>query len=144
MSRPLLVKDLMTGAVISLALGDSLADAERTMREAKVRHLPVIDATGRLVGLVTKRTVLAAWVGHGDPTRERHEDVARDVPIEMIMERDVVTIGPEARAADAARILEERRFGALPVVDAGGRLLGLLTESDFVQFARIYLERAGG
>jgi CBS domain-containing protein len=84
--------------------------------------------------------VLAAWVSHGLPDLEPPGAVAREVPVEMIMEKNVVTIAPEASAADAARLLESRRFGCLPVVE-GGKLVGIVTESDFVRFARRVLDR---
>ena len=143
MARTLLVKDLMTAPVVTLHVGNTLADAERTMRKAQVRHLPVTDGTGKLVGLVTHRTLLAAWVGHGDPKHERHDEVARDVPVEMLMQRNLVVIRPEQPAAQAARLLEEQLIGCLPVVGEDAQILGILTETDFVRFARIYLEHTG-
>jgi len=142
MARTLLVKDLMTSPVVTLHVGNSLADAERTMRKAQVRHLPVTDGTGKLVGLITHRTLLAAWVGHGDPKRERHDEIARDVPVEMLMQRNLVVIRPEQPAAQAARLLEEQLIGCLPVVGEDEQMLGILTETDFVRFARIYLEHS--
>jgi CBS domain-containing protein len=141
MSRIVLVRDLMTDPVVTLGLGDTLAQAETTMLRARVRHLPVTDGGERLLGLVTHGMLLASWVGHGDPLHERHSDVARDVPIEMIMRREVITIPPDAPAAEAARIMEEKHVGCVPVVGDDGRMVGIVTESDFVRFARMYLER---
>jgi CBS domain-containing protein len=141
MTRILLVRDLMTDPVVTLTLGDTLAVAEETMLRAKVRHLPVTAGDERLVGLITHGMILSAWVGHGDPLHERHADVARDVPVEMIMRRELITIPPGAPAAAAARIMEDKRIGCVPVVEDDGRLVGIMTESDFVRFARMYLER---
>ena len=84
--------------------------------------------------------MLEAWVSHGYPNRGDPALVARDVPIEMIMEKDVVTVKPETRAARAAFLLEKHKFGCLPVVERG-RLMGIITEADFVRFARRTLER---
>jgi CBS domain-containing membrane protein len=110
------VKDIMTEVVEALRVGDSLDLADRIMRVGRIRHLPVVDGDDHLVGLVTHRTLLAAWVSHGSPGSERISDVARDIPIEMVMVKDVLTTTPEASAADAARILEKHKYGCLPVV----------------------------
>jgi CBS domain-containing membrane protein len=101
--------------------------------------LPVVDGEERVVGLITHRGILEAWVSHGHPDEENADIVARDVPVEMVMEKNVQTIGPQTPAADAARILETHKFGCLPVVE-NGKLVGILTEADFVRFARRYFE----
>ena len=54
--------------------------------------------------------------------------------------KDVLTTTPDAPAADAARILERHKYGCLPVV-SGGKLMGILTEADFLRFARVHLEQ---
>ena len=56
------------------------------------------------------------------------------------MEKDVMTVKPQTRASRAAFLLEKHKFGCLPVVERG-RLMGIITESDFVRFARRLLER---
>ena len=53
-----------------------------------------------------------------------------------IMTREVITISPEASVEDLAKLLEERRIGGMPVLDAGGRLVGVVTQSDLVQRSR--------
>jgi CBS domain-containing protein len=57
----------------------------------------------------------------------------------MLMEKNVVTVGPRTPAARAAALLETHKFGCLPVVDRG-RLVGIVTRADFVRFARRYFE----
>jgi CBS domain-containing membrane protein len=138
-----LVADVMTDVVEVLQVGDSLDLAERHMRAGRIRHLPVVDGEQHLVGLVTHKKILGAWVSHGDPTHERHRTLAREIPVEMMMEKNVLTIWPEAPAAEAARLLETNKIGCLPVVDEG-KLVGIVTEADFVKFARQHLEREGG
>src|SRR5512144_2607405 len=99
------VRDLMTPVVLTLSIGDTLAQANSQLQGANIRHLPVIDGEERLAGLVTHRMVLAAWVGRLDPLHEKPGEVAAQVPIEMIMEKEVLTIAPEAPAAEAAAIM---------------------------------------
>lgn len=133
------VKDIMTEGVEVLRLGDDLAAAGEIMKRERIRHLPVVDGDRNLVGLVTHRMILGAWVSHGRPNRERAGEVAADVPVEMVMERDVVTLGPDLPAAAAAAMLETHKYGCLPVLH-DGKLVGIVTEADFVRFARVYFE----
>jgi CBS domain-containing membrane protein len=133
------VREIMSAVVETLSVGDTLAVARERLERGRIRHLPIVDGNERVVGLITHRRILEAWVSHGHPERERVELVARDVPVEMLMEKNVHTVAPETPAADAAAILETRRIGCLPVVDRG-KLVGIVTESDFVRFARRYFE----
>jgi len=134
------VRDIMTDTVEVLSVGDTLATARERIARGRIRHLPVVDGEFRLIGLVTHRRLMAAWVSHGHPNQESLADVARDVPIEMLMEKDVLTVDPETTAAHAARLLGTYKFGCLPVVEHG-KVVGIVTEADFVRFAQRYLER---
>ena len=129
----------MSSPVEVLAVGDTLDLAAWLMKAGRIRHLPVIDGQERLIGLVTHRKLLAAWVSHGDPAHERVREVARGIPVEMLMEKDVLTTWPHAPASDAAHLIETRKIGCLPVLDEG-KLVGIVTEADFVRFARKYFE----
>jgi CBS domain-containing membrane protein len=135
-----LVKDLMTPVVEVLSMGDTLAAAREQIERGHIRHLPVVDGDNRLVGLLTHRNILQAWMSHGRPDLEEPGAVASEVPVEMVMERDVLTVDGETTAARAAELLEQHKFGCLPVVDGHHRLVGIITEADFVDLARKYLE----
>jgi CBS-domain-containing membrane protein len=89
---------------------------------------------------LTHRNILGAWLSHGRPDREEPWAVASEVPVEMVMERDVLTVDEQTTAAQAAQLLEQYKFGCLPVVDANHRVVGIVTEADFVDLARRYLE----
>lgn len=129
----------MTPIVETLRAGDTLATVRRQLERGHIRHLPVIDRDERVIGLVTHRDLLGAWLSHGDPSIESTKDLARDVSVEMIMEKNVRTIPSNTPAVTAAALLEAHTVGCLPVVD-GGRLVGIVTAADFVRFARRYFE----
>ena len=133
------VRDLMTSVVETLTVGDTLLAARNQLERGRIRHLPVVDGDERLLGLITHRHILSAWVSHGQPGLEAPERVAAEVPVEMLMEKDVLTVDPDTAAAEAARLLISYRFGCLPVVERG-KLVGIVTEADFVRFAQRFFE----
>ncbi|MBF5045734.1 CBS domain-containing protein [Aggregicoccus sp. 17bor-14] len=121
------VQDLMTRDVITLRPMENLRRVEALLRRGRVRHLPVVDG-GRLVGLVTHRDLLAALARGGGAATEPA------VWAIDAMTRDVRTVRPETSLREALELMLKNKFGCLPVVDAAGSLVGIVTESDLVRF----------
>ena len=130
------VRELMTGAPITVGPETPVFDARQTMLKERIRHLLVTEGT-RLVGIITDRdirlnlpsqaTSLSMW--------EINYLLAR-LTVSKVMTRSVITTGPDQDAADAARLLLEHKVGALPVLD-GDHLIGIVTETDVLRaFAR--------
>jgi len=137
----MLVRDLMTRDVVTLEEDENLLLADDVMRLGRIRHLPVVGAGRKLVGLVTHRDMLRASVSSlAGIGRVEDATIKRAIPVREVMARDVVTIGPDRPAVEAAELLLHRKVGCLPVVDEDGRLVGIVTEADFVDLARRYLE----
>ena len=122
--RMIAVGDFMTRDLVTVKPGDDLALAESILRLGGIRHLPVVE-DGRLRGLVTQRDLLRSAA-----LRSHKTTLASD-----IMVHEVVTVRPSTSLVEAARTMLARKFGCLPVVEADGRLVGIITESDFVRFA---------
>ncbi len=118
------VSDLMTTALITMKPKDTVASADVDMRLAAIRHIPVVDDRGKLVGILSNRDILRAVGGGSNAT------------IGDIMTKSVHTVTEDTPAAEAAEIMLEHKIGALPVVGDGNQLVGLVTESDFVAVAR--------
>jgi CBS domain-containing membrane protein len=133
--RVKVVRDMMTSVVEILSVGDTVDLAARLMDMGRIRHLPVVDGEQRLVGLITHRKILAAWVSHGDPGHEDRRKIAREIPVEMLMETDVVTTEPDEPIGRVAALMEARKIGCLPVLE-DGKVVGIVTEADFVKLAR--------
>lgn len=132
------VATLMRSNFVSASPEDSLLEADRIMRLARIRHLPVVDK-GILVGLLSHRDVLAASLSGLEQLEpsERLEHLRR-VPIGQVMQRDLTTGTEATTLADAARRMLRLKIGCLPVVRAGPdgpRLVGLVTESDLLRAA---------
>ena len=120
--EPPLVSDLMTREPLVVAHAhDTARRAARTMAAAEIRHLPVVDEAGALVGILSQRDLL----GCDDP----------DARVADLMSEEVITVAPETAAYEAALLLWTRRIGCVPVTRNDGTLVGLLTESDFVRLA---------
>jgi CBS domain-containing protein len=119
------VADIMTKRIITAAKSEMVNHAERRMLESDIRHLPVVDGEGHLIGILSDRDVLRAF--------EMSRDKA--VPISDVMTEDVLTVRPETRACEATQLMLDRRIGALPVVDQEMHVVGVVTETDFLRLA---------
>lgn len=126
------IRELMSTDLVTLTEDETLAHAQRCMARGRIRHLPVV-RDGRLVGLLTHRDLLAASFSifaEVDQTEQRRIFVT--VPVVEAMHRDVISVPPDLPVKKAAEILLENKYGCLPVVEANGTLVGIVTEADFL------------
>ncbi len=128
--EPLPVSEWMRQPVVTVRSDAVVGDAARLMRTRKVRHLPVTDARERLVGIVTDRDLRQVIFDPAMRERLRGRAAALErLAVEQVMTWGVITVRPSTDLREAARLMHERKIGALPVVD-GERVVGILTESD--------------
>ena len=134
-AKNLLVKDVMTKEVATLDRNEKLAVADDVMRLGRIRHLPVIDEDGDLAGIVSQRDLfhsgLLRALGFGSHAKDRAMDL---LVLKEAMKTEVVTVAPSAPLTEAAQTMLERRIGCLVVVE-GKKIVGIITESDFVKLA---------
>ena len=127
------VRDLMSPEVTTLGRNDALSIADDVMRLGRIRHMPVLDDDGQLVGIVSQRDLfrgaLARALGYGAHAQQK---LLGQLLVKEVMTNDPATIGPDAPLADAARLMLQRKIGCLVVVE-DGQLAGILTEADFVK-----------
>src|SRR5262245_2551210 len=126
------VRELMSGAPITVSPDTTVFDARRLMLKERIRHLLVTEDR-RLVGIITDRdirlnlpsqaTSLSVW--------EVNYLLAR-LTVDKVMTRTVITVGPDREARDAARIMLEHKIGCLPVVE-GDQVVGIITETDILR-----------
>lgn len=129
---------IMSTDLVTVAPGDTLATARGIMHDRNIHHLPVLDDNEELVGLVTLTNVLAATDSFLRDDQNRIH--ASEIIVGDIMVRDVVTVSEDASLRQAALFLEKHRIGCLPVV-TGGKLHGIVTDTDFVAVAINLLEQ---
>jgi len=124
------IRDVMTMNVVSIPSNTTIADTKRIMEAHKIRRLPVVDR-GKLVGMVTehkleaytpsKATSLSVW---------EISYLLGNTTVKDIMEKNIVTVNPEMTVEEALALAQEKKVGALPVLE-DGRLVGIVTTNDF-------------
>lgn len=124
------VKDWMTRDVVTITSDTTLPDAHRLMDEKGIRRLPVLKE-GRLVGIVTRGDVRGAEPSSATSLSiwELHYLLAK-LTITEVMTRNPITISQDATIGEAAQVMLDSRISGLPVVDSGGKVVGIITESD--------------
>ena len=121
-ARPdLTVSDLMTTQVLTVKASEPLKEARAEMEIGVIRHLPVVDDRGRLVGIVSDRDLMSHPRGHR---------------VADIMTRELVTTRPDAPAADAATTMLDHKISSVLVVNDEQKLVGVITQTDYLELAR--------
>lgn len=126
----MIVRDYMTSTVSSLKQDAHLLDAALLIRRTGKRHVPVVDDSGSVVGIVTDRDVsrlAPSMLAHITP--EQYNEVFEVTPISRAMTVNPIVIAPDASMREAVAILYTMKIGALPVVEEG-KLVGILSVSD--------------
>lgn len=137
----MIVGQIMTTQVFTIAPSDSVELAEDTMNRETIRHLPVVDGD-LLVGVITQRDVLAVSVPSISASSEDAErEFKRHIHVSEVMRGFVEAVRPDTDAAEAASKLLEAKIGCLPVVDERLHVVGIVTGADYIRLARDLLRR---
>jgi len=136
----MLVRDWMTREPLVVSPKTSVAEAIRTMREKRVRHLPVIKKDGSVVGVVTQSDLLQVSPSSATSLSvwEINYLLAK-LRIRDAMTKKVIVVEEECPLEEAALVMAEHKIGCLPVVH-GRRLVGIITETDLFT---IFTEQLG-
>ncbi|MCC7141620.1 MAG: CBS domain-containing protein [Candidatus Eisenbacteria bacterium] len=131
------VEQYMTTDIFSVREDESVDLVANLMEWEKIRYVPVEDADQKLVGLISYRSVLRL-LARGKMKASTHSVSAAD-----LMKRELITVAPETATLEAIRLMRRNKIGCLPVVHEG-RLVGIVTEHDFMDIAAELLERKLG
>lgn len=126
----MLVRERMSPHPVTVQADTPITEALRMLREKNVRRMPVLDAEGGLVGIVSEKDLLYASPSPATSLSiyELHYMLSH-LPVSEVMTKDVITVSPETPIEEAARIMSDHKIGGLPVVE-GERLAGIITETD--------------
>jgi CBS domain-containing membrane protein len=132
--KDLKVRDLMTGVVLSVNPRDTVEKVYDLMNERGIRHLLVTEPDGDLVGLVSHRDLLRhSPIERAEIPVFLVREVLRRTRVEEVMTSEIETASPDTPLGEAAEVMLRNKFGCLPVLD-DAKLVGILTESDFVRY----------
>jgi acetoin utilization protein AcuB len=138
-----LVREYMTREPIALRAEALLRDAVELVMVRRVRHIPIVDAQGSLVGIVTDRDVKRSLPSPLSAiASEEYELILDGTPVSRVMTREPHTVAADARIAEAVEILLTAKVGGLPVLDRG-QLVGIFTERDALRGYLALLKRVG-
>jgi len=136
----MIVRDCMTTDPISANLLDGLHQTYTRMRERGIRHMPVLDTSGRLAGIVSERDLLRPSHIDSSPNVSNYFALTNTIKVSEAMTDHAITINAEAPVSEVLELFLKHRFGALPVVDGDNMLLGIVSTVDMLRAFKKSLE----
>ena len=131
MTKKDFVQEWMSTDVITITPDMTLPEAHQLMINEEIRRLPVVDSNGRLVGIITIGDIRSAQPSSATSLSIWELNyLLSTLKVEKVMTPHPKTIRADATIGEAARMMLEHRISGLPVVDAEGHVLGIITESD--------------
>jgi CBS domain-containing protein len=121
------ISQIMTTDVETCAPEDNLAAAACRMWDCDIGCLPVVDADGQVVGMVTDRDVCMAALTRGQPLH--------DIPVSVAMSQEVLSCAPDATLIEAEEIMRSGQVRRLPVIDSEACLVGIVSLNDLARLA---------
>jgi CBS domain-containing protein len=146
---PTTVADVMSRNPIVVQPSTPLQQAIQILAERRITGLPVVDDTGKLVGIISETDLMWQETGVTPPAyimfldsiiylknpaayeRDLHKALGQTVG--EVMSKNPITISPDKTVKEAAKILNERKVHRLPVVDSQGQVIGILTRGDIIR-----------
>jgi len=127
------VEAIMQKKLVTVLETDTMSVALKKLREGHFKHLPVVNGSGKLVGIITDRDLKRANASDAT-TLEVHEllYLLDKVKVRQIMTRNPIVARPDVGVGAAAKVMAARKIGALPVC-VNGKLVGLITTTDLLK-----------
>jgi CBS-domain-containing membrane protein len=136
------VRDVMTREVVTVDEQTPFREIARLLADCRISALPVLDAEGRVVGVVSEADLLlkeeypqgppGGWLLEGRHRRELRSKAAGETAVEL-MTAPAITIRPDASLPEAARLLHRHQIKRLPVLDPAGPLVGIASRADLLK-----------
>jgi acetoin utilization protein AcuB len=132
----MLVRDYMTSKVIYANLEDGLRQTFYRMRERNIRHMPVLGDHEELVGIISDRDLRRPdWVDHEENVAHYYV-LDNESKVKGAMNPRVATVKADDPIVAAVDLLQQRRYGAVPVVDDDGKVVGIISAIDLLRAFR--------
>lgn len=142
------IENIMTTEVITVTVDESVEQCARLLQEHNISGLPVLDAAGKVAGIVTEGDlirrasrikapgyleILGGLIYLGSP-KKFVEELQRAMSLEagQLMSKNVISVKPEDNVEKAATLMVEKNISRLPVIDEGGKLVGIVSRRDIM------------
>ncbi|MCK6552364.1 CBS domain-containing protein [Myxococcota bacterium] len=133
-------RDLMTEDPMTLDEDATVLDAIRVLQTLEIRHLPILNGRGELVGMISDRDLRDVRSSGPGSADDPEMQGSLRAPIRRLMSTDVVTVHPETGVAEVIDLMLATKVGALPVIDARSRdLVGIVSYIDLLRELRTAL-----
>ena len=129
----MIIADIMIAAPIAITAAEPVSAAKRRMAEHEIKHLPVIDDDGQLIGILTDRDIKMRQAIADDPSFHETATVA------MVAVTDPYSVAPDTPAGKVVRHMVDHHIGSALVVEHG-KLVGIFTAMDACRVLAEYLE----
>jgi CBS domain-containing membrane protein len=131
------IEEIMTPTPERVLVVDSIADAINKLFELDVRHLPVVDENGELVGMLSDRDLRSYSLPYAmEYTGPDEADERTSAPVSDVMQGDVISVGTDADISEVISLMIDHKVGAIPVVDSlEGGLVGIVSYIDVLRLA---------
>ncbi|CAM3541349.1 Inosine-5'-monophosphate dehydrogenase [Vibrio aerogenes CECT 7868] len=132
------IEDMMTRHPHTLQPSHTIEDALSLMTAHDIRHVPIVNESYHLLGIISQRDILKAQDSCLDQdTVSNHRPYV--YPLSEIMNKNIMTVSPVAGLKESAIFMQKHKVGCLPIIDHD-KLVGIITDSDFVSIAINLLE----
>lgn len=136
------IQEVMTSPAVSVRAHEPFQKVVALMEEKHIRHMPIVNDQGQLIGLLTQRDVYK--IQSPRKLEDGHwyydkEDLAR-VKLSEVMIKNPFRLRPDNTFAEAVTGMAKGKYGCIPIVDNNDRLCGILTQFDFIKIAEQILQ----
>lgn len=127
------VRDYMTSTVTTLNVDACLLDAALLIRRTGKRHVPVVSADGKAIGIISDRDVSRLAPSVLSPlSPDEYNKIFEGTPVTLAMTKDPITIHPDAPVQQAVHIMSEKKISSVLVTEPDGKLVGIITVTDLL------------
>ena len=129
------IKEFMTKEVVVLLSDETMAEAYQKMKDHRIRHLPVVDKQGLLIGIFTEKDLNRAYLPRETDSGWYYDKEELNLCIlQHFMTKDPLTLTPEGTLKDAAQIMARNKFGCIPIVlPETKQLVGIISYIDILK-----------
>ncbi len=132
-SDKLTVGDLMQRNVVTARAGDNVESTYAAMLEGRFRHMPVVDAKGKLLGILSDRDLRNVLVFIHEEDGKRSVVGDKKLTVNKVMTRDPMSVDADDSVRTIVKLMVKHKVGCMPVCDESGFLKGVITETDMLR-----------